>query len=82
MVLPDSKALTPAGSERILRGEPFYAGLIAHSPSFNPETGILTCSAWAIWGENTPNWNELVHYPYGGARGIPHGAGRSYPDAC
>ncbi len=72
VTLPDGKALTPAGGERILRGEPLYAGLIAHSPSFNSETGRLTCSAWAIWGENTPDWNELAHYRYGG-RGGPYG---------
>jgi hypothetical protein len=71
VVLPDNKALTPAGSERIQRGDPFYAGLIAHSPSFNSETATLTCSAWAIWGENTPNWEGLAHYRYGGDGGIP-----------
>lgn len=79
VALPDKKALTPAGSERILRNEPFFAGLIAHSPSFDSQTGILTCSAWAIWGEKTPDWHERANYRY---RGVPHGAGPGYPDAC
>jgi hypothetical protein len=66
VVLPDKQALTPAGNERILRGEPFFAGLIAHSPSFNAATGTLTCSAWAIWGEQTPNWEETMYHGYRG----------------
>jgi hypothetical protein len=64
VVLPDQDALTPSGSERILRGEPFYAGLIAHSPSFDRASGVLTCSAWAIWGEQTPEWNEAQLHGY------------------
>jgi len=80
VVLPDAKALMPAGRERIQRAEPFYAGVIAHSPSFNGDAGTLTCSAWAIWGEATPNWTERVSYehrgPYGG--GPPYGPGQ-YP---
>jgi hypothetical protein len=75
VVLPDGKALTAAGRERIQRPEPFYAGVIAHSPSFNKDTGTLTCSAWAIWGQKMPDWSVQVEPPfhrYGGARGAPY----------
>lgn len=72
VVLPDEKSLRPAGRERIMRRAPFYAGIIAHSSSFNEETGTLTCSAWAIWGESTPNWNELEPgYPFMGPGARP-----------
>lgn len=65
LVLPDGSSLLPAGRERILRRSPFYAGTIAHSPSFDEETGTLTCSAWAVWGEETPTWNDLEPgYPF------------------
>jgi hypothetical protein len=59
IALPDRESLLPAGRERILRRSPFYAGVIAHSPSFNLETGTLTCSAWAVWGAATPTWDDL-----------------------
>jgi len=73
IALPDENALTPAGKERINRGEPFYAGVIAHSASYNQETGTLACSAWAIWGEQTPNWRERVHSRYSaGPGGYPY----------
>lgn len=75
VVLPDAKALMAAGRERIQRSEPFYAGAIAHSPSFNMETGTLTCSAWAIWGETTPNWAERVGPDYGYPGVGPYGPG-------
>lgn len=74
IVLPDETALTPAGKERIRRNKPFYAGVIAHSASYNQEAGILTCSAWAIWGERTPDWRERVHPRYSGpGAGYPYG---------
>jgi hypothetical protein len=50
VVLPDDTALTPAGAERIGRGQPFYARTIAHSPSFDESTGTFVCSAYAVWG--------------------------------
>lgn len=52
VALPDDGAFTPAGKERLTRGEPFFARAIAHSPSFNTETGMLTCAAFALWGTN------------------------------
>jgi hypothetical protein len=58
VTLPDATALTPAGRERLHRGQPVYVGLIAHSPSFDEESGILTCSAWALWGETMPDWDQ------------------------
>lgn len=54
VVLPDAAAFTAAGKERIGRGEPFYARVIAHSPSFDNESGVLTCSAYAVWGIPAP----------------------------
>jgi hypothetical protein len=70
VALPDVTALNAAGKERIHRGQPMYVGIIAHSPSFDKGTGVLTCAAWAIWGEPTPDWSERMHrshysYPYG-----------------
>lgn len=53
VTLPDSKALTPSGHERLGRDEPFYARVIAHSPSFDEATGGLTCAAYAVWGVPT-----------------------------
>jgi hypothetical protein len=50
VVLPDDSALTPAGAERIGRGHPFYARVIAHSPSFDADSGVFVCSAYAVWG--------------------------------
>lgn len=58
VALPDADALTPAGQERLHRGQAVYAAVIAHSPSFDDATGILTCSAWAVWGETMPDWEE------------------------
>jgi hypothetical protein len=57
IALPDDSAFTPAGKERIGRGEPFYARLIAHSPSYNEDTGMLSCAAYALWGTNRPRSN-------------------------
>lgn len=76
IALPDESALTPAGKERITRTEPFYAGVIAHSASYNKETGTLTCSAWGIWGEQMPDWSEHVNPRYGS------GPGAGYPYGC
>jgi hypothetical protein len=50
VVLPDDSALTPAGAERIGRGLPFYARVIAHSPSYDAESGSFVSSAYAVWG--------------------------------
>jgi hypothetical protein len=50
VVLPDDSALTPAGAERIGRGHPFYARVIAHSPSFDADSGVFVCSDYAVWG--------------------------------
>lgn len=58
LALPDAKALTPAGQERLHRGQPVYIGVVAHSPSFDAATGVLSCSAWAVWGETMPDWGE------------------------
>lgn len=58
VALPDGDALTPAGQERLHRGQAVYVGVIAHSPSFDDATGVLTCSAWAVWGETMPDWEE------------------------
>lgn len=66
VALPDATALNAAGRERIHRGQPMYIGIIAHSPSFDRERGVLTCAAWAIWGEPTPNWNARMHRPHYG----------------
>jgi hypothetical protein len=54
VALPDDSAFTPAGRERIARGDPFYARLIAHSPSYDEATGTLTCAAYAVWGTTRP----------------------------
>lgn len=54
VALPDDEAFSPAGKERVTRGEPFYARVIAHSPSYNADTGVLTCAAYAVWGTNRP----------------------------
>lgn len=61
IALPDESAFTPAGKERINRGDRFYARIIAHSPSHNSETGMLSCAAYAIWGTNRPRPNR-EHY--------------------
>jgi hypothetical protein len=72
VALPDASALTPAGGERLRRGQPVYVGVISHSPSFDEETGILTCSAWAVWGETMPDWEvRMSNYRY-------YGPGRPY----
>lgn len=49
-VLPASELFTSDGRERLNRGAPFYGQLIAHSASFNQSSGVLTCSAYALWG--------------------------------
>jgi hypothetical protein len=54
VVLPDDTALTPAGAERIGRGHPFYARVIAHSPSYERESDSFVCSAYAVWGATRP----------------------------
>lgn len=54
IALPDEEAFTPAGRERLRRGQPFYARLIAHSPSYDEESGILSCAAYGLWGTNRP----------------------------
>lgn len=59
VALPDDSAFTPAGRERISRGEPFYGQIIAHSPSYNSETGVLSCAAYAVWGTNRPRPREM-----------------------
>jgi hypothetical protein len=60
VVLPDESAFTPSGKERIGRGKPFYGRVIGHSPSFAAETGILMCSAYAVWGATR---TEFAYYP-------------------
>jgi len=62
IALPDESAFTPAGNERINRGEPFYARVIAHSPSYNSETGVLSCAAYALWGANRPRPSRDDYY--------------------
>jgi hypothetical protein len=54
-VLPAADAFTAAGRERLDRGKPFYGRLIGHSASFDSDTGILTCSAYAVWGMTRPS---------------------------
>lgn len=54
-VLPATEAFTAAGRERLSRGRPFYGRLIGHSASFDSDTGILTCSAYAVWGMTRPS---------------------------
>ncbi len=70
VALPDGAALTPAGRERLHRGQSVYVGVLAHSPSFDVETGVLICSAWAVWGETMPDWEERFseHRHYGMGR--------------
>lgn len=72
VALPDASALTPAGRERLHRGQSVYVGILAHSPSFDEATGILTCSAWAVWGETMPDWEERF------SESRYYGAGRRY----
>jgi hypothetical protein len=72
VTLPDANGLTPAGRERLHRGQSVYVGIIAHSPSFDEHSGLLTCSAWAVWGEQMPDWEERTsqyrHYGRNGPR--------------
>jgi hypothetical protein len=49
-VLPANDDFIAAGRERLERGAPFYGRLIGHSASFDSATGVLTCSAYAVWG--------------------------------
>jgi hypothetical protein len=71
VALPDSSALTPpgpqAGSSRPVRN----VGVPAHSPSFNADSGVLTCSAGAARGEAMPDWEERLgdYRFYGPGRG-------------
>lgn len=53
-VLPGDQLLTTAGRERLARRAPFYGRLIGHSASFDEQTGVLTCSAFAVWGMPRP----------------------------
>jgi hypothetical protein len=53
-VLPAGNAFTADGRERLGRGAPFYGRLIGHSASFDSNGGILTCSAYAVWGMPRP----------------------------
>lgn len=53
-VLPAVEAFTAAGRERLSRGAPFYGRLIGHSASFDESRGVLTCSAYAVWGMTRP----------------------------
>lgn len=64
-VLPASdQAFTDAGRERLHRGAPFYGRLIGHSVSFDSATGILTCSAYAVWGMTRPARLLAQSQPY------------------
>lgn len=65
-VLPSDEAFTASGRERLGRGAPFYGRLIAHSASFDERTGILTCSAYAVWGMPRPTGllEEPRHYDF------------------
>jgi hypothetical protein len=60
-VLPAADAFTADGRERLNRGAPFYGQLIAHSASFNQSSGVLTCSAYALWG--MPRARGLLDQP-------------------
>lgn len=60
-VLPAGEAFTAAGRERLSRGAPFYGRLIGHSASFDQSSGVLTCSAYAVWGMPRPA--ELLDRP-------------------
>jgi hypothetical protein len=64
VALPDDSAFTPAGKERFARGDPFYVQMIAHSPSFNEDSGVLSCAAYAVWGTNRPR-PRPEYYGYG-----------------
>lgn len=54
VALPDESAFTPAGKERLNRGDPFYVQIVAHSPSYNDSFGVLSCAAYAVWGTDRP----------------------------
>jgi hypothetical protein len=60
VVLPSPECFTAAGTERLERGASFYAQVIAHSASFDDATGVLTCSAYALWGMPRPS--RLLDY--------------------
>jgi hypothetical protein len=60
-VLPSGEAFTADGRERLDRGAPFYGQLIGHSASYNQSSGVLTCSAWALWG--MPRARPLLDQP-------------------
>jgi hypothetical protein len=60
-VLPAKECLTADGRERLGRGAPFYGRLIGHSASYDSATGILTCSAYAVWGMPRPK--GLLDHP-------------------
>ena len=53
-VLPAAESFTAAGRERLTRRAPFYGRIIGHSASFDEGTGVLTCSAFAVWGMSRP----------------------------
>jgi hypothetical protein len=53
-VFPAEEAFTAAGRERLDRTAPFYGRIIGHSASFDERTGVLTCSAYAVWGMSRP----------------------------
>lgn len=61
-VLPAPECLTADGRERLDRGAPFYGRIIGHSASYDAGTGILTCSAYAVWGMPRPQ--SLLDYPH------------------
>jgi hypothetical protein len=63
-VLPAEDAFTPAGTERLNRGAPFYGCIIGHSLSFEHKGGVLTCSAYAVWGMRRPNKLRAEPEPY------------------
>jgi hypothetical protein len=50
VALPDRDSLTPSGSEVVRRSAAFHARVIAHTPSYSPADGTLTCIAYAVWG--------------------------------
>jgi hypothetical protein len=54
VVFPDDEMFRPAGRERIGRGDSFYCRVLAHSPSFDSNSGTFTCSAYAVWGTTAP----------------------------
>jgi hypothetical protein len=55
VMLPDADAFTASGRERIDRGDSFYGNVLAHSPSFDPVSGVFVCSAYAVWGSPVPS---------------------------